>query len=177
MKLGSAATEHVRVLWGCRVNVFLLFQDAAPILTNELKGQQETQTAICLLLFKKKKITEQFLFKYHQIPLSSTSRHNLHQPRRNSAKHYTFETLPALLPPLGCLLHVPNTFSQPCLLSCRMWPLLTLHCCLPSCSQCSAGLQAATTNLVAEPRWGRQRCHSSKASARLLHLPLASPAL
>lgn len=48
MKLGAAATEHVRILWDCRVNAFLLFQDAAPILTNELKGQLETQTAICL---------------------------------------------------------------------------------------------------------------------------------
>lgn len=57
MKLGSAATEHIRVLWGCRVNAFLLFQDAAPILTNELKGQLETQTTAicCLLLLKEKK--------------------------------------------------------------------------------------------------------------------------
>lgn len=53
MKLGSAAPEHVRVLRDCRVNAFSLFQDAAPILTNELKGQLETQTAICF--FKKKK--------------------------------------------------------------------------------------------------------------------------
>lgn len=53
MKLGSAATEHVRILWDCRVNAFLLFQDAAPILTNELKGQLETQTAICLKIKKK----------------------------------------------------------------------------------------------------------------------------
>lgn len=50
MKLGSAATEHVRILWDCRVNALLLFQDAAPILTNELEGQLETQPFV-----KKKK--------------------------------------------------------------------------------------------------------------------------